>query len=192
MAIPSFVVFIEPLLRALAQQPDGLVAASAYEAVAADLALTDADKAELLPSGQQAVYKNRCGWAQDRLKRAGLSESVGRGKWRLTPEGERYWAECGPTLSEEELRRVTDLKDQRQSLHWRERLASFRSDTAWVAKRQQLLEERRRVLPDMLALVRSFLSGEIGATDFKAAFDQRSRLPWSRSSTHRRRLRWQV
>ena len=45
------------------------------------------DRAELLPSGVQAVYKNRAGWAHDRLKRAGYSASLRRGYWKLTPEG---------------------------------------------------------------------------------------------------------
>jgi len=47
------------------------------------LRLTDADKAEILPSGVQLVYKNRAGWAHDRLKRAGLSASRRRGYWQL-------------------------------------------------------------------------------------------------------------
>jgi len=38
-------------------------------------------------SGAQQVYKNRAGWAHDRLKRAGLSSSPKRGFWKLTPEG---------------------------------------------------------------------------------------------------------
>src|SRR5690606_5115669 len=41
----------------------------------------------MLPSGTQLVYKNRIGWAHDRLKRAGLSTSRRRGFWQLTPAG---------------------------------------------------------------------------------------------------------
>ncbi|MTC81520.1 hypothetical protein GKR73_08010 [Providencia stuartii] len=35
------------------------------------------------------VIKNRAGWAHDRLKRAGLSQSLSRGKWCLF-NGNRY------------------------------------------------------------------------------------------------------
>lgn len=41
----------------------------------------------MLPSRVQPVYKNRAGWAHDRLKRAGLSSSPRRGYWQLTAEG---------------------------------------------------------------------------------------------------------
>lgn len=41
----------------------------------------------MLTSGAQQVYKNRAGWAHDRLKRAGLSSSPKRGFWKLTAEG---------------------------------------------------------------------------------------------------------
>jgi restriction system protein len=37
-----------------------------------------------LPSGAQLIYKNRAGWAHDRLKRAGLSSSSRRGSWKIT------------------------------------------------------------------------------------------------------------
>lgn len=56
------------------------------EAAASSLSLTDAQRQELLPSSQP-VYKNRAGWAHDRLKRAGLSESPPRGYWQLTDKG---------------------------------------------------------------------------------------------------------
>ena len=35
------------------------------DAAATALGLSDSDRAELLPSGVQAVYKNRAGWAHD-------------------------------------------------------------------------------------------------------------------------------
>jgi restriction system protein len=52
--------------------------------------LTDADRQLLLPSGSQPMYKNRAGWAHDRLKRAGLSSSPRRGFWKVTPEGVEF------------------------------------------------------------------------------------------------------
>jgi restriction system protein len=54
------------------------------------LKISDNDKLILLPSGIQPVYKNRAGWAHDRLKRAELSESPRRGFWKLTPKGFAY------------------------------------------------------------------------------------------------------
>ncbi len=78
---------IYPLLRVLAEAGDGIRSRDAYEAVAAAVELTEDDRHQMLPSGQQAVYRNRIGWAHDRLKRAGWSESAKRGHWRITPAG---------------------------------------------------------------------------------------------------------
>jgi len=87
MAVPTYDQFIEPILRYLAAHPDGAAARDVHEAVAVALHLSDADRAEILPSGVQLVYKNRAGWAHDRLKRAGLSASRRRGYWQLTESG---------------------------------------------------------------------------------------------------------
>jgi restriction system protein len=88
--VPTYDQFIEPILRYLYERPDGALAKDAHEAAAAALGLTDADKAELLPSGVQTVYKNRAGWAHDRLKRAAYSESTRRGFWKLTDAGRAF------------------------------------------------------------------------------------------------------
>lgn len=90
MPVPTYDQFIEPILRCLAAQPDGALAKDVHERAAAALQLTEQDRQELLPSGTQPVYKNRAGWAHDRLKRAGLSSSVRRGFWRITDEGRRF------------------------------------------------------------------------------------------------------
>jgi restriction system protein len=101
MAVPSYDMFIEPILRFLAERPDGALARDVHEAVAAKLSLTDADRQEMLPSGVQPVYKNRSGWAHDRLKRAGYSSSQKRGYWRLTPHGIDFARTHRPPLSDE-------------------------------------------------------------------------------------------
>lgn len=87
MPVPTYDQFIEPLLRFLAVHPDGVAAKLAHEQAANALGLTDEDRQELLPSGAQPIYKNRAGWAHDRLKRAGLSRSPRRGFWKITHDG---------------------------------------------------------------------------------------------------------
>ncbi len=87
MAVPTYDQFIGPVLRYLAAHPDGALARDAHEAAVDFLNVSEADRAEMLPSGTQLVYKNRVGWAHDRLKRAGLSTSRRRGFWQLTQAG---------------------------------------------------------------------------------------------------------
>jgi restriction system protein len=87
MAVPTYDQFIGPILRYLAAHPEGALARDAHDAAAEALGVSEADRAEVLPSGVQLVYKNRAGWAHDRLKRAGLSSSRRRGFWQLTADG---------------------------------------------------------------------------------------------------------
>lgn len=96
MPVPTYDKFIEPLLRFLATQPDGALARVAHEQAAAMLGLTEEEKQELLPSGTQPIYKNRAGWAHDRLKRAGLSSSPRRGYWKITAAGSDF-VKANPT-----------------------------------------------------------------------------------------------
>ncbi|QGG11998.1 restriction endonuclease [Citrobacter braakii] len=102
MAVPTYDKFIEPVLRFLAGKPEGVPARDAHEAAADALNLDDDQRAEVIASGQ-LVYKNRAGWAHDRLKRAGLSQSLSRGKWCLTPEGVKWVQVHTQPLTEEEV-----------------------------------------------------------------------------------------
>jgi restriction system protein len=106
MAVPTYEKFIEPILRYLAANPNGAPARDAHEAAARSLQVSDADRQELLPSGMQPVYKNRAGWAHDRLKRAGLSSSPRRGFWQLTSKGVEFAATHPAPLSDTDVEQL--------------------------------------------------------------------------------------
>lgn len=78
MPVPTYDQFIEPLLRYLAEHPEGARTADAHEAVATRLGLTPDERAERLPSGVQHVYKNRNGWAQTRTRSSASQASIAR------------------------------------------------------------------------------------------------------------------
>ncbi len=103
MAVPTYDEFIPALLHVLAAHPDGMRSRDAYEAVAEKTQLAAADRALLLPSGGQAVYQNRIGWAHDRLKRAGYSTALRRGFWKITERGAALAAGNPKGLSRETL-----------------------------------------------------------------------------------------
>lgn len=106
MTVPTYDRFIEPILRFLARHPDGASAKSVHDAAADALGLTVSQRAELVPSGTQPVFKNRAGWAHDRLKRAGLSASPRHGFWKLTPAGTSYVEGMAGALSTSEIERL--------------------------------------------------------------------------------------
>jgi restriction system protein len=106
MSIPTYDKFIEPMLRYLAQHTEGAPASVVYEAVGNALNITDNDKLTLLPSRTQPVYKNRAGWAHDRLKRAGLSSSPRRGYWKLTGNGLAFAQTHQSPLSDQQIKEL--------------------------------------------------------------------------------------
>ena len=106
MPVPTYDKFIEPILRYLAAHPDGAAARDVHDAAAQALGLNEAERAELLPSGAQHVFKNRAGWGHDRLKRAGLSTSSRRGYWQLTEAGRAFANDHPPPLPENVLETI--------------------------------------------------------------------------------------
>jgi restriction system protein len=59
----------------------------AVELLAEEFSLSTEERNELLPSGSQAVFNNRVGWARSYLKQAGLLSSPKRGFFTITPKG---------------------------------------------------------------------------------------------------------
>jgi restriction system protein len=86
MGIPDYQSLMLPLLRFYADSREHSHR-EASEALAAELRLTDAERKELLPSGQQAVFDNRIGWARSYMKKAALVETPRRGVHRITQRG---------------------------------------------------------------------------------------------------------
>jgi len=106
MPIPTYDKFIEPILRYLAKHPEGERASVVYEAAAEALGINEDDKLMVLPSRTQPVYKNRAGWAHDRLKRAGLSSAPRYGHWKLTEKGLAFANTHQSPLSEQQIKEL--------------------------------------------------------------------------------------
>ena len=64
----------------------------AVEMLADEFCLTTEERSELLPSGSQAVFNNRVGWARSYLKQAGLLVSPRRGFFTITSVGTQLLA----------------------------------------------------------------------------------------------------
>ena len=86
MAIPDYQSCMLPLLRLLRDGAEHTLR-EAEEGLAGHFALTPAERIELLPSGQQGIFKNRIGWARTYLKKALLLESPKRGVFKITSRG---------------------------------------------------------------------------------------------------------
>ena len=104
MPVPDFQFLMLPVLKALAGGREAPVS-DVREHIAAAERLTIDDLREMLPSGRQSVFVNRVSWAVIYLGRAGLTERVRRGVWRLTAEGERLLADPPSRIDMDYLRK---------------------------------------------------------------------------------------
>lgn len=89
--IPDYETAMLPLLQ-LAADGEEHRFRDAIEQLAAHFALTDGERAEMLPSGTAPLFDNRVGWARTYLKQAGLLESQKRGYFRITERGKSVLA----------------------------------------------------------------------------------------------------
>lgn len=92
MAIPDYQALMLPVLQMAADGNEHRFR-DAVDQLADQYSLTDEERNELLPSGSQAVFTNRVGWARSYLKQAGLLISPRRGYFTITEQGQSLLAE---------------------------------------------------------------------------------------------------
>lgn len=93
MAIPDFQTLMLPLMK-LAEQGEQSVP-QATDLLAAEFRLSEAERAQLLPSGRQSTFSNRIHWSLTHLVHAGLLERPRRGHFTVTEQGRQVLRE-GP------------------------------------------------------------------------------------------------
>jgi restriction system protein len=86
MAIPDFQKIMLPFLKFLGDRQEHSIGEMA-DNLADQFDLSDKERRELLPSGQQTIFRNRVGWARTHLGKAVLLESTRRGYFKITERG---------------------------------------------------------------------------------------------------------
>ncbi len=97
MPVPDFQILMLPLLRMTSDGQEHTLAA-AVEWLAQEFQLSEADRAEVLKSGQTRLY-NRVGWATSDLRKAGLLRAVAPGRFQLTERGRQVLANKPGTIN---------------------------------------------------------------------------------------------
>lgn len=85
MATPDYQSLMMPVLRAATAGEVRI--ADVINKLADEFALTEAERAEMLPSGRITLFANRVHWAKTYLKQAGLLEQARRAHYTLTDRG---------------------------------------------------------------------------------------------------------
>lgn len=82
--------------------------------MAKEFNLSEAEQKELLPSGNQAIFDNRIGWARTYLKKALLIESPKRAFFRITDRGRSVLEEKLDAIDSNYLKRFSEFKEFQQ------------------------------------------------------------------------------
>ncbi|MFC1798355.1 restriction endonuclease [Thermodesulfobacteriota bacterium] len=112
MAIPDYQTIMLPLLIFLKDQTVRKFRET-VDALAEKFNLTDDERKELLPSGQQAIFDNRMGWARTYLKKAGLIEAPKRGFFKITDRGLKVLAQNPPVINVKYLDQFEEFREFR-------------------------------------------------------------------------------
>ena len=98
MPIPDFQSVMLPFLEIL-QDGKERIMRELTEALAVRFGLTDEERQELLPSGQQTLFSNRVAWAKSHMKNAGLILNPTRGKVSISDAGRKVLQQKPATIN---------------------------------------------------------------------------------------------
>jgi restriction system protein len=98
VAVPDYQSIMLPLMQMSADGQEYSLR-EAIEKLAKQFMLSDTDRQEMLPSGRQATFDNRVGWARTYLKKAGLLKTTRRGYFQITPRGQAVLQKNPPNIN---------------------------------------------------------------------------------------------
>lgn len=110
MVIPDFQSVMRPVLNTV-QNGAPLPLNTLRERVADQFQLTEDERKERLPSGQQTVINNRVGWARTYLNKAGLLCIPTKGMVQITPRGLEALASGPPRITVNWLKQFPEFTD---------------------------------------------------------------------------------
>lgn len=118
--IPDYQSLMLPVLRSA--ESGEVRVAEVVRTLADKLALSEAARAILLPSGRQTLFANRVHWAKTYLTKAGLLESTRRGYFQVTERGRDVLAGRPERINNQFLNRFEEFRqfrDRTQSPNYR-------------------------------------------------------------------------
>src|SRR4030067_1915157 len=116
MAIPDYQSIMLPLLI-FAGDKDEHSLREATETLAQEFLLTESERKELLPSGQQEIFHNRVGWSRTYMKKAGLLDSTRRGYFKITDRGIDVLRRNPPKIDAQLLEQFKEFREFRALRH---------------------------------------------------------------------------
>lgn len=157
MAIPDYQSIMLPLLTFAADGNEHSLR-EAIEGLSENFGLTDAEKNELLPSGQQPRFDNRVAWARSYMTKAILLEATRRGHFRISERGREVMSKNPPEINVKFLEQYPEFVEFRAKHREREETTAT-TETETLQTPGELLESayqklREDLSAELLKLVR--------------------------------------
>ena len=106
--IPTYEEIMLPLLKHISDGEEHSLS-EVHDFLAEHFDLSNDEIRELLPSGQQPIFRNRVGWARTYLKKAGLLTSTRRAYFKITDRGKNFLAEDPSEITSKDLTRYNEF-----------------------------------------------------------------------------------
>ncbi|HOI27244.1 MAG TPA: restriction endonuclease [Paludibacteraceae bacterium] len=113
--IPDYQTIMLPLLK-LTSDNEIHKFRDVVELLAEHFKLNENERKELLPSGNQAIFDNRVGWARFYLTKAGLLKSEKRGTHQITEQGLSFLKSKPAVLKTKDLDKFKQFVDFKNSI----------------------------------------------------------------------------
>lgn len=113
--IPDYQTIMLPLLKVMNDKNTHKLR-NLIELLQTKFQLTEAEKNELLPSGSQAIFDNRVGWAKFYLEKANLLKTEKRGFYRITESGISFLNSNPTSLRTKDLENFSAFKEFKKAI----------------------------------------------------------------------------
>ncbi|MCT7997233.1 restriction endonuclease [Laspinema olomoucense] len=114
MTIPDFQSIMLPLLNLFADEQEHSLR-EIIDSLSETFALSEEERAQLLPSGKQSMFNNRVSWAKTHLTKAGLLKTTKRGYFQITQQGLKVWKEHPPKINNKFLQQFPKFIEFKQN-----------------------------------------------------------------------------
>lgn len=113
--IPDYQNIMLPLLKTMSNEKTHKLR-ELIEILGGYFRLTDLERKELLPSGNQAIFDNRVGWAKFYLEKANLLKTEKRGSYRITEFGIDFLKSNPTELKTKDLEKFKSFREFKESI----------------------------------------------------------------------------
>jgi restriction system protein len=152
MPIPDFQSLMLPLLKFCSDGAEH-TNRETIEELSKSLGLSEEEKKQLLPSGQQYVIENRIAWARAHMKMAGLLKNIRRGVFQITPQGIEALQKKPNIINLKFLRQYPEyLKNRKNHQNSQKEEGSLNCDSQESKTPSERLEEAYMILRENLAI----------------------------------------